>query len=155
MGTFYEEIAATIAQNDEALKRYEETCAGYANRIRRGLHSKLDWPDEQLALVDFDEPPAGSRRASTFGHVSRDGFHFGVKVSGADDWHIVFYWTMHVLPLEKVELAGDPDNPLQTIVLDLRPHDPDEIEPLAAYLREKIRAFVQRFTLASLTRKEH
>jgi hypothetical protein len=155
MGTFYEEIAATIAQNDEALARYEETCAGYANRIRRGLQSKLDWPDGQLALVDFDEPPEGSRRASTFGHISRDGFHFGLKVSGADDWHIVFYWTMHLLPLDKVELAGDPDSPRQTIVLDLHSDDPDETEPLAAYLREKIRAFVQRFTLASLTRKEH
>ena len=153
MGSFYEEIEATRARNDEALASYERACASHANRIRSGLQQALGWPDAQLALVDFDEPPDGARRAhpaGEFGHVSRNGFHFGLKVSGLADWHIVFYWTMRLLPSQKVELEGDPDEPGQAVVLDLADASPAATEPLAAYVREKIRAFVDRFTLAAL-----
>lgn len=153
MGSFYEEVEAKRARNDEALASYERACVSHANRIRMGLRQALGWPDAQLALVDFDEPPDGARRvhpAAEFGHVSRSGFHFGLKVSGPADWHIVFYWTMRLLSPQKIELAGDPDEPGQTVVLDLADASPAATEPLAACIREKIRAFVDRFTLAAL-----
>jgi hypothetical protein len=150
MGTFYDEIETTRARYEERLASYERTCSEYANRLRGDLRDALGWPDAQITLVDFDEQPEGARRASTLGHVSRDGFHFGVQVAGPADWHIVFYWTMHLLPAEKIELEGDADTPRKTFVVDFREAAPGRTEPLAEYVREKVRAFVRRFTLASL-----
>jgi hypothetical protein len=153
MGSFYDEIEATRARNDEALAAYERTCMAHAARLRGQLQQQLGWPDAQMTLVDFDEPPAGSRRVMTpgVGHVSRDGYHFGLQVAGPVDWHIVFYWTMRISPSHAsrtIELEGDPDEPRRLFVVEL--DAANATEPLADYMREKIRAFVRRFTLAAL-----
>jgi|CZKU01.1.fsa_nt_gi hypothetical protein len=147
--SFYEEIEAMRAHNDAALERLEKTCAGHARWLRDALQKKLGWPDAQIAIVDFDEPPEGARRVSGVGHVSRSGYHFGLKVAGPTDWHVVFYWTMRVLPSQKIELEGDPDPPRRTIIVDPLDASPDAAEPLAAYVRDKIRAFIDRIALAT------
>jgi hypothetical protein len=148
MPTFYEEIEHARAKGQDALIEYERRCLKYARQLVGYIGNALGWPKNQILLADLEEyRPGDARPAMQGGYIDREGYHFGMALSG-QDWNITFRWTLRSLPEDRYELKVSTNDPGKNFTINSI--IPEALDPVVAYVRQKLREDQRHFTLADL-----